>query len=112
MLSDFLCPSLASLRGLILAGVQLLLPVAAAAHGEFAWIMSNPATWHCCGPDDCRPLEPGELTSEGGRFFISGVAVPDGAVYPSRDPAGRSWGCFSDPPTMTQPRCAFPGGLG
>jgi hypothetical protein len=95
------------------AAVVALLAAAALAHGEYAWIMEDPATQWCCGPADCRALNDGELgTDADGTWTINGYPVPDGRVYPSRDPAGRPWGCFFDPGTEQRPRCAFPGGLG
>jgi len=35
------------------------------AHGDAAWIMNDPKTRVCCGPDDCRRMEPAEVVRAG-----------------------------------------------
>jgi hypothetical protein len=35
------------------------------AHGDASWIMENPKTRNCCGPKDCRRMEPGEVVIAG-----------------------------------------------
>jgi hypothetical protein len=36
----------------------------AAAHGDASWIMENPETRVCCGPQDCGPLRIYDGTAE------------------------------------------------
>jgi hypothetical protein len=38
-----------------LLAVLTLGSTAAFAHGDASWIMTDPATRHCCGRDDCGP---------------------------------------------------------
>lgn len=70
-----------------------LLPFAALAHGDAAWIMHGPyldkSGIHCCGPADCQKAEPGELKPiPGGWLHVpTGTAIPSDrpGVYPSID---------------------------
>ena len=61
-------------------GVILYLWIAwicdASAHGHYGWVMDNPATAHCCGPQDCKPVSPGEVRFQRGRWFVNGKPVP------------------------------------
>lgn len=85
---------------------------AAIAHGDASWIMQDKATEHCCGPEDCRPLEPFEVTRKDGVWLVNGMIVPPYNIFPSKAADGRFWGCFylnydSVPPAETGPRCLF-----
>jgi hypothetical protein len=71
-------------------------------HGDAAWVMENPETRHCCGPQDCGPVRVYNGTVEEvgpGEWLVTippgtHPLVPDGAsrvfregdknVYPSQ----------------------------
>jgi hypothetical protein len=42
----------------------------ARAHGDAAWIMANPLTRHCCGPDDCREIPAEHVRLVGEIYFV------------------------------------------
>lgn len=77
------------------------------AHGAAGWIMADPQTMHCCGPQDCRQLADGEARFDSGVWRVNGRVVPAGSVYPT-GPAGgsRYWACFQVP-ALVEPRCLF-----
>jgi hypothetical protein len=52
----------------MLLAVALTLP--AFAHGDASWIMQNPKTRSCCGPDDCRRMAPSEVIEEGAGWTV------------------------------------------
>jgi len=56
----------------IFASAVLLLCRAAPAfaHGDATWIMINPKTRSCCGPNDCRRMEPGDVVRSGRGWTI------------------------------------------
>lgn len=83
----------------------------AVAHGPYRWVMENPATAHCCGPQDCAPVDPGAVRYRDGRWFVRGRPVPEGDVHLSGAPDARYHACFFDPPAMTEPRCLFIPGM-
>lgn len=65
------------------------------AHGAASWIMEDPATKHCCGPDDCH-MEMGKdiVPTKGGWIVASSgqrIGVDDENVYPSID--ANYWTC-------------------
>jgi hypothetical protein len=78
----------------------------ALAHGEAEWIMANPTTRHCCGPQDCRPLADHEISQRDGAWYVNGYAVTPRLVYPATDGTGRFWACFQTP-ALVQPNCLF-----
>ncbi len=96
-------------------GVILFLWIAwiadAAAHGHYGWVMDNPVTAHCCGPQDCKPVAPQAVRYLRGRWSVNGKLVPDGNVHLSGAPDARYHACFYDPPAMTEPRCLFIPGM-
>jgi hypothetical protein len=61
------------MRALVIVA-NMLLAVALAppafAHGDASWIMQNPKTRSCCGPDDCRRMAPGEVIEEGAGWTV------------------------------------------
>ena len=50
-------------------GVQL-------AHGDAAWIMADPATRHCCGPQDCHEIDKDRVRYAAGLYVVDGVTPP------------------------------------
>lgn len=83
-----------------------------AAHGDAAWIMANPATSYCCGPNDCvrLPKSSIKILASGFGVMINGqeMVVPYGKELPSIDddywacvPPGGSLRCFFAPPLGT-----------
>jgi len=77
------------------------------AHGAAGWIMADPLTRHCCGPQDCRPLHDGEARFDGATWTVNGRAVPPANIYPTGPDGGASyWACFRLP-ALVEPRCLF-----
>ena len=71
------------MRGLAI--LAALLPLAALAHGDAAWISSEPRyvdrnKIHCCGVADCRKVERSAVTRilEGWRLVDTGRVFRDG----------------------------------
>jgi hypothetical protein len=92
---------------LVLASViSIAIAAPAGAHGEAEWIMANPTTRHCCGPQDCRPLADHEVSQRDGTWYVNGHAVTPRLVYPATDGTGRFWACFQMP-ALVQPHCLF-----
>ena len=101
----------------VLAFLAVFLPLASWGHGEADWIMNNPETAHCCGPQDCQPI-PDEIVTmdEHGynvewngqthRFHFNSTRN----LYPSKDQ--RFWMCvYLDDEESFEggtPRCLFP----
>ena len=83
----------------------------ATAHGPYGWVMDNPVTAHCCGPQDCRPVSRQEVQYLRGRWFVNGRPVPAEDVHLSGATDARYHACFYDPPAMTEPRCLFIPGM-
>jgi len=56
------------------------------------WIMNNPLTSYCCGPEDCEPV-PGRVTYTPAGWAVRGLkgSVKMGDTYPSID--GQPWAC-------------------
>lgn len=65
----------------------------ALAHGDASWIMLNPSTAHCCGPDDCAPVDDALVTQQGDGWVFEGKLYRPGDpnVHPSIN--GRFWAC-------------------
>lgn len=82
-----------------------------AAHGPYGWVMDNPLTAYCCGPEDCKPVAAREVRYLRGRWFVNGRPVPAGNVHLSGAPDAHYHACFADPPAMTEPRCLFIPGM-
>lgn len=53
------------IRPAILAAALALLAGPARGHGDARWIMDDPQTAFCCGPQDCEPAPPGEVVEIG-----------------------------------------------
>jgi hypothetical protein len=90
-------PLAASIAGALLmlaasAALALVSPVAF-AHGDAEWIMENPATKYCCGPNDCARLAAGAVTADGDGWIFEGrrFAPGDRNVHQSRD--ADFWAC-------------------
>ena len=81
-----------------------LLPAAATAHDHYQWIMDNTATSHCCGPRDCRQVDPRTVRYDGG-WLVRERPVPKGHTYPSRDQDHHA--CYADPGRWLEIRCLF-----
>lgn len=47
-----------------------LSPSPSLAHGEANWIMENPATVHCCGPEDCGWIDSSAVHFDGTNYII------------------------------------------
>ena len=43
---------------------------AALAHGDASWIMEDPKTRNCCGPDDCRRMADDEVIADRGGWTV------------------------------------------
>jgi hypothetical protein len=81
------------------------------------WIVNNPryvtaAGPHCCGPEHCAPVEPGEIVpAPGGWRHVPTDTVltrKTKGIYPSEDPHLRTWRCVWGGAMQ----CVFPGGGG
>ena len=48
-----------------LAILALCRTSSAMAHGDASWIMQDPKTRNCCGPNDCRQMASGEVVESG-----------------------------------------------
>ena len=93
-----------------LAILATLLPLAALAHGDAAWIMQEPhfkdrAGLHCCGPADCSAVPAGTVVRviDGWRVVATGRVFRDGDpdLYDSID--HRIWLCHRS----AHDRCLF-----
>ena len=73
------------MRALIVLAIAALLILAAVQapwpHGLANWIMDDPQTRWCCGPQDCAVAEPGEVV----RLFGGWLHVPPGLVLLDRE---------------------------
>ena len=69
----------------------LLSTTQAFAHGDASWIMNNPATSYCCGPNDCGPVRRDEVkvTREG--YVYANQVIPFAEAMPSID--DQFWVC-------------------
>jgi hypothetical protein len=89
--------------------VSMIVARSANSHGDAAWIMQNPSTAYCCGPNDCtrlpkdtvRAVTQGYLVTFGG----APVVVPFEKTLKSADddfwaciPPGGAMKCFFAPP--------------
>lgn len=56
------------------------------------WIMDNPLTAYCCGPEDCEPV-PGRVRYTAAGWTVRGLkgTIRMDKTYPSID--GRPWAC-------------------
>jgi|AraplaMF_Col_mMF_1032025.scaffolds.fasta_scaffold00123_43 hypothetical protein len=83
---------------LVSAGAGFAPP--AVAHGDASWIMLNPKTRNCCGPDDCRRMAPGEVVEEGrGWTVVATGEHVEGITTRLRDSIdGSFWICRNDGP--------------
>ena len=72
----------------------------AVAHGDASWIMLDPKTRNCCGPDDCRRMAPGEVVEEGrGWTVVATGEHVEGITTRLRDSIdGNFWICRNDGP--------------
>lgn len=80
---------------------------AARGHGSASWIMEDPRTSWCCGPNDCGPLPDGtveRVDDNTWRYKPSGQVFKRGgpSVYQSIN--NEFWGCTINPPGL---RCFF-----
>ena len=91
-----------SLAGLCL--IALLIAGAAYWHGDAAWIMSNPATVWCCGPEDCLPAYQGEIERRDDGWFH----VPTGTSLPFAGPLGTPGVYINDHDAQVW-RCVYAG---
>lgn len=90
---------------------------AVGAHGEAAWIMTDPKTAYCCGPHDCERAPVGAVKSSGNGWLV----VSTGQVFHEEDPdfhwsVDQSyWWCRPNGPPWNGARvkCLFapPGGV-
>jgi hypothetical protein len=61
------------MKALVIPAAVLFAAVLAStafAHGDASWIMLNPKTRSCCGPEDCRRMAPGEVVEEGAGWTV------------------------------------------
>lgn len=91
--------------GICALGVPLVCAAAvsaspAFAHGDASWIMQNPKTRNCCGPADCRRMEPGEVVEEGrGWTVVATGEHVEGITTRLRDSIdGDFWICRNEGP--------------
>ena len=70
------------------------------AHGDATWIMLDPKTRNCCGPDDCRRMEPGEVIQSGrGWTVVATGEHVEGITTRLRDSIDdHFWICRNDGP--------------
>lgn len=90
---------------------------AVGAHGEAAWIMTDPRTAYCCGPHDCERAPVGAVKSSGNGWLVVGT----GQVFHEEDPDFHwsvdqyYWWCRPEAPPWNGARvkCLFapPGGV-
>lgn len=96
-----------------LSALLILTPATAFAHDDAEWIMNNPTTAHCCGPEDCEELQDGTVvqTKKGYRIILRHRTyhVPYGspAVHPSIN--AKWWICVVHGDTMMEDdfKCLF-----
>ena len=90
------------MAGARLLAICLLLSSPAFAHGDASWIMNNPATSYCCGPNDCGPVRRDEVkvTREG--YVYDGRVIPFAEAKHSID--DQFWVCLKPDGS---PRCFF-----
>ncbi len=94
----------------VAAYIAVLLGVTAAwAHGKASWIMSNPATAYCCGPNDCDVIAARDV-----RHVATGYAFDlDGTPYTVAFAETKSsideefWLCVNGSAPHRTPRCFF-----
>lgn len=85
--------------------ILLLLSGSAYAHGDAGWIMADPQTRFCCGVQDCRRLQAGEVSHTAAGWTVNGHPVRN--VYPTKPEGGTEyWACFNLP-ELVVPRCLF-----
>ena len=81
----------------------------AGSHGDAAWIMQNPATSYCCGPNDCQRVPKDAVRTVGQGYMVSfgtgSMVVPFERTFVSIDddfwaciPPGGNLKCFFAPP--------------
>ena len=85
--------------GLLVAGLLLLLALGVRAHGDAAWIMADPATRWCCGPQDCFELQTVASTAAGWEFAspVNGEKTVVTYRFPNRYPSINEhfWVCMN-----------------
>lgn len=86
------------------------MPGPVVAHDHYGWVMDNEKTSYCCGPEDCRSLGAGELTSRDGAWRINGHTVPAENVHLSAAPDALHHACFAGL-EYELPRCQFIPGM-
>ena len=96
----------------VLAVLLLCKAVPAFAHGDATWIMNNPKTRSCCGPNDCRKMDPGEVVRSGlGWTIVATGEHVEGVTSKLRESIDdHFWVCRNDGPTgpgTADLRCLF-----
>lgn len=76
--------------------LTMILAVPVRAHGDASWIMQNPDTSWCCGPQDCHayPVKDVKITKAGYLFGPTGETVPYAQAKTSID--DQYWACRYD----------------
>jgi hypothetical protein len=91
---------------------------AAQAHGAAAWIMQNPETRYCCGPQDCEMLPNSQVKRVSGGYLVQ---VPNGELELIKDGDWRIhwsidehyWICrYQSGLEIGHARCFFPPTIG
>ena len=103
------------MRALVIFAFAVLLVCRAApawAHGDATWIMNNPKTRSCCGPNDCRRMDPGEVVRSGrGWTIVATGEHVEGVTSKLRESIDdHFWVCRNDGPNgpgTADLRCLF-----
>jgi hypothetical protein len=90
----------------------------AQAHGAAAWVMQNPETRYCCGPQDCEMLRDGQVQRLRDGYLVQipngePELIPDGDARIHWSIDEHYWICrFPDGRNAGHARCLFPPTLG
>ena len=79
----------------VILGLLLWMIAEARGHGLADWIMADPRTYYCCGPEECEVAAPGEIIRVDGGWLHkpTGTVLPEGSphIHPSVD--SQTWRC-------------------
>jgi len=104
--------AISALGVLLVCGAAQAFAHPAFAHGDATWIMQDPKTRACCGPNDCRRMAPGEVVAAGrGWTVVATGEHVEGVTTKLRESIDdHFWICRNDGPAgpgTADLRCLF-----